>query len=370
MLTFVIFILVISLLVFVHELGHFLTARRLGVAVEEFGFGFPPRLVGVRRGRTLYSLNWIPFGGFVRLKGETPGTSFEPDSFAAQSRPRRFLILAAGVLMNYLLSVVLFAAGFTIGLPTARDDARPLTKLRDVRPQIVSLEEAGPAARAGIRLGDTVVNFNGEPLHSAQELKQRQQQNGNHELTLTVRHGQTERSVAVTPAATPAGEWRIGIGILDVGTLTYPFPRSVWHGLTTTVNVTGTIFVSFGHLLRDLVVERTVSPDLSGPVGVVLLTGQAVELGVPYLIQFTALLSITLAVVNFFPLPALDGGRALFVAIEAVRRRAVDYRIESLIHAIGFYLLIALVLLVSLRDVQRFGIGDKVLENIRQVFGG
>lgn len=370
MLTFIIFIAVVSLLVFVHEWGHFLTARRLGVTVEEFGFGFPPRIVGWRRRGTLYSLNWIPFGGFVRLKGETPGTNFEPDSFAAQSRSRRFVILAAGVLMNYLLSAVLFTAGFTVGLPTASSGDPSTAQLKNVRPQIVSLEDGGPAARSGIRVGDTLVAFNEIPLTSAPELKARQQQHGGQPITLMVKRGDIQRSVMIQPAPTESGEFRIGIGILDVGTLTYPFPQSIWYGLTTTVRVTGDIFVSFGHLLRDLVVERTVSPELSGPVGVVVLTGQALELGWPYLVQFTALLSVTLAVINFFPLPALDGGRALFVIIEAVRRKAVDYRVESLIHAVGFYLLIALVLLVSLRDVQRLGLGNRLVNNVRQIFGG
>ncbi|MBI4089892.1 MAG: site-2 protease family protein [Candidatus Kerfeldbacteria bacterium] len=370
LLTFIIFIVVVSLLVFVHELGHFMTARRLGVTVEEFGFGFPPRIFGLRRRGTVYSLNWIPFGGFVRLKGETPGTSLDPDSFAAQSRPRRFGILAAGVLMNYLLSAVLFTAGFTVGLPSVSDTAPGSAPLKDVRPQIVSLEDGGPAAHGGLRVGDSIVAFNDRPLTSSRELKELQRENAGSPITLSVQRGQRQRTLTLSPAQSPNGDYRIGVGILDVGTLTYPFPQSIWYGLTTTVRITGDIFVSFGHLLRDLVVERTVSPDLSGPVGVVVLTGQALELGWPYLIQFTALLSVTLAVINFFPLPALDGGRALFVIIESVRRKAIDYRVESLIHAIGFYVLIALVLLVSLRDVQRLGLGDKLVENVRQIFGG
>lgn len=365
--TLLIFIAVISLLVFVHELGHFLTARRLGVKVEEFGFGFPPKIFGFRRGQTVYSLNWIPFGGFVRLKGETPGTSADPDSFAMQSRLKRFVILAAGVFMNYLLTIVLLTLGLSVGIPAAQDDQAPVSRLQHVKPQIVSVQEQSPAAIAGLKVGDTVLRANDRTVANADDLKRFEQELGDQPFKLVVSRNERERTLTLDPE-TREGEIRIGVAILNVGTLSYPFPESLWQGVRGTVNVSGQIFSSFGALLKNLVVTGKVGQDLSGPVGIVVLTGQAYSLGFGYLLQFVALLSATLAVVNFFPLPALDGGRALFVLIEAVRRKAVDQRLESLIHAIGFYVLIALVLLVSLHDVQRFGLSQRIVETVRTVF--
>ncbi len=368
MITFIAFVLVISLLVFVHELGHFMTARKLGVAVEEFGFGFPPRIKGIRRGATIYSINWIPFGGFVRMKGESPDAPKEPDSFSAQATGRRFAILAAGVLMNYLLAIVLFSIGFSIGLPTAVEPGANGKNISNVRTEIISTESGSPAATAGVKPGDVITAINAESIRSTEQVGKVLKENADRQVSVTVIRDKTTMTIPVIPERSSDGSYRIGVGITDVGTLSYPFPESVAQGFILTGNVTGQIFGSFGSLLRDLVIERKVSPDLSGPVGVVVLTGQAVRLGWSYLIQFIALLSVTLAVVNFFPLPALDGGRALFVLIEMVRGKAINQRVESLIHGIGFYALIALVLLISVHDLQRYDITGTISRNLSTLF--
>lgn len=371
MITLLVFIFVISLLVFVHELGHFITARRLGVGVDEFGFGFPPRIIGIRRGTTVYSLNWIPFGGFVKLKGETPGGEPGPNSFIAQPTAKRFVILAAGVLMNYLLAVVLFTVGLSIGLPTAVEQGGPdRAHIKNIHTEIISTDPTGVAEKSGIRSGDIVTRIDDTLINSAEELKQKLQENKDAPSMVTLVRDDSEQKVTVVPEKSVDGQYRIGIGILDVGTLSYPFPQSLGKGVSVTITMTGQVFSSFGGLLRDLVIERKLSADLSGPVGVVVMTGQAVRLGFAYLLQFTALLSITLAVVNFFPLPALDGGRALFVIIEAIRRKPVNQRIESLVHAIGFYVLIGLILLISIHDVEKFSLGSRIADQVRSLFGG
>lgn len=371
MITLLVFIVVISLLVFVHELGHFLTARRLGVGVDEFGFGFPPRIIGITRRNTIYSLNWIPFGGFVRLKGETPGGEAGPDSFMAQKASRRFVILAAGVVMNYLLAAILFTVGFSIGLPTAVDqNGSDRNHIKNVHTEIISTDPTGAADKAGIRSGDVVTHIGDSPVASAEALKSALQESKDAPSVITIIRNDSEQRVSVIPERSSDGQYRIGIGILDVGTLSYPFPQSIVKGTMVTATMTGQVFSSFGGLLRDLVIERKLSADLSGPVGVVVMTGQAVRLGFAYLIQFTALLSITLAVVNFFPLPALDGGRALFVIIEVLRRKPVNQRIESLVHAVGFYVLIGLVLLISIHDVEKFSLGSRIAQQVRVLFGG
>lgn len=366
--TLIVFVVVISLLVFVHELGHFLTARKLCVDVEEFGFGFPPRIAGVKRGNTVYSINWIPFGGFVRMKGESPDAPREPNSFIAQATGRRFVILAAGVLMNYLLAIVLFSIGFSIGLPTAVEPGITDTHVSNVHAEIVSTDAGSPASAAGIKAGDTIAAINTTDIESTDQVRTMLQDTADAQVSIIVlRNGKT-LTLPVTPVKSSDGSYRIGIGITDVGTLSYPFPESIAQGFMLTGNVTGQIFQSFGTLLHDLVIERKVSADLSGPVGVVVLTGQAVRLGWSYLIQFVALLSVTLAVVNFFPLPALDGGRALFVLIEMFRGKAINQRVESLIHAIGFYALIALVLLISVHDLQRYDIAGSISRNVQALF--
>lgn len=370
MLTLLVFLVVISLLVLVHELGHFLSARRLGVSVEEFGFGFPPRLFGIRRKGTIFSINWIPFGGFVKMKGETPGTVVEPDSFSAQSPIRRLAILAAGVLMNYALTIVLLTIGFTAGLPSVQDP-NSSTVLQNVRPQVIEVEPDGPAANAGVRPGDIVLRANDVVIDDAGGLKNFQRSFGATAFSLSIERDGQAQTLMVTPVQpTPDVDPKIGVAILNIGLIKYPFPESLWEGTRSTLDITGQIFSSFGGLLRDLVVDRKVSQDLSGPVGIVVLTGQAFELGFVYLLQFVALLSATLAVFNFLPFPALDGGRALFVLIESLRGRAMNQRVESAIHAVGFYVLIALVLLVSLRDVGKFQLGERVVDGLKNLFGG
>ncbi len=368
MITLIVFVFVISLLIFVHELGHFVTARKLGVAVEEFGFGFPPRIAGIKRGETIYSINWIPFGGFVRMKGEAPDAPKEPNSFAAQATGRRFVILAAGVFMNYLLAALLFTIGFSIGLPTAVDPGTAPSHVSNVHAEIVSTDNGSPADKAGIKAGDTITAINTTAIQSTDQIRQTLQETADKQVSVVVLRNGKELTLPVVPAKSSDGSYRIGIGISDVGTLSYPFPESIVQGVVLTGNVTGRIFNSFGTLLHDLVIERKVSADLSGPVGVVVLTGQAVRLGWAYLIQFVALLSVTLAVVNFFPLPALDGGRALFVLIEMFRGKPINERVESLIHAIGFYALIALVLLISVHDLQRYDIGGAISRNVHALF--
>lgn len=368
MLTLIAFIIVISIVVFVHELGHFTAARRLGVAVEEFGFGYPPRLFGIKRGSTIYSINWIPFGGFVRMKGEAPDAPREPDSFMAQATGRRFVILAAGVLMNYLLSIVLFSLCYTIGLPTAVDSSVPKNRVSNIHAEIVSVDTGSPAASAGLKAGDQITAINARAISTTDEIRNSFQSSNGIQSSVTVIRNHATTVLAVTPARTDDGSYRIGIGIADVGTLRYPFPESILQGTMMTGNLTSQIFSSFGGLLHDLVIERKVSADLSGPVGIAVLTGQAVKLGWTYLLQFTALLSITLAVVNFFPLPALDGGRALFVIIEMIRGKPTNQRIETLVHAIGFYVLIGLVMLVSIHDVKRYDLIGGIGRSLHSLF--
>lgn len=353
--TALIFLIVLSVLVFVHEFGHFITAKKLGVRVDEFGFGFPPRAFSVKRGGTVYSLNWIPLGGFVKIKGEMAEEATGRDSFATQSAPRRLLILAAGVTMNMLLAWALFSAAALIGLTETVDDVHASATVKNRAVTVTDVLPESPAAAAGIGYGDSITAVNGTPVAQVAAL-QDTLRNASGEVALTLRRGQTTREVRVTPVTLEqTGKSGIGVGLLETGTVSYPFWYAPVRGAQITAMNTLAVFQAFGGLIAGLVTGKGVSADVAGPVGIAVATGEVARLGFIYLLQFTALLSINLAVINILPLPALDGGRVLFLAIEKVRRKPVDRRIEGIVHQIGFALLLFLALLVTVQDVRRFG---------------
>lgn len=355
MITLLIFLVVLSVLVFVHEFGHFITAKKLGVRVDEFGFGFPPRAFSVKRGGTVYSLNWIPLGGFVKIKGEMADEATGRDSFATQSAPRRLLILAAGVTMNMLLAWLLFSAGAMIGLTETVDDVHTSATVRNRAVTVTDVIPDSPASTAGIAYGDSIAAVNGAPVVEVAAL-QETLRTASGEVTLTLKRGQTTRDVQVTPVVLEkTGKPGIGVGLLETGTVSYPFWYAPVRGAEITVMNTLAVFQAFGGLIAGIFTGKGVSADVAGPVGIAVATGEVARLGFIYLLQFTALLSINLAVINILPLPALDGGRVLFLIIEKIRRKPVDRRIEGIVHQIGFGLLLLLALFVTVQDVRRFG---------------
>ncbi|TAK05349.1 RIP metalloprotease RseP [Patescibacteria group bacterium] len=353
--TAIIFLVVLSVLVFVHEFGHFITAKKLGVRVDEFGFGFPPRAFFVKRGGTVYSLNWIPLGGFVKIKGEMAEEATGRDSFATQSAPRRLVILAAGVVMNMLLAWFLFSVGTMIGLTETVDAVHPSATVRNRAVTVTDVLPDSPAAATGIGYGDNIIAVNGASITEVAAL-QEMLRGASGEVVLTLKRGQASREVRVTPVLLEqTGKPGIGVGLLETGKVSYPFWYAPVRGAQVTVMNTLAVFQAFGGLIVGLVSGKGVSADVAGPVGIAVATGEVARLGFIYLLQFTALLSINLAVINILPLPALDGGRVLFLIIEKIRRKPVDRRIEGIVHQIGFAMLLLLALLVTIQDVRRFG---------------
>ncbi|OGF24599.1 RIP metalloprotease RseP [Candidatus Falkowbacteria bacterium RIFCSPLOWO2_12_FULL_45_13] len=374
LLTIIIFILVLSILVFAHELGHFMMARKFGVKAEEFGFGFPPRLFGFYKnnqgdwryvfgGReitdcpgTVYSLNWLPLGGFVKIKGENGEGEKEPDSFAARPVWQRAIILSAGVVMNIILAMVLIIAGFMMGLPQSLEgglDAR--AQISDRKIQIVEVLGGSRAQSAGLKIGDTIVSIDNNKFSSFEELQGYVNSKIGLELNYKIERGRETLDKPITPALMPeTGKGGIGVAISETGIVSYPWYLAIWQGVKTTFILTWVIITAFYELLKGLIFGQGVTADLAGPVGIAALTGQVARLGFVYLMQFTALLSINLAVINFFPFPALDGGRVLFLVIEKIKRGPVKREVEGLIHNLGFALLMILVLIVTFRDVAKF----------------
>ncbi|MBI3963588.1 MAG: RIP metalloprotease RseP [Candidatus Kerfeldbacteria bacterium] len=356
MIGFIAFILTLGVIVLVHELGHFIAAKRAGAAVEEFGFGFPPRIAGFRRGGTIYSLNWIPVGGFVRIKGESGTDNAADDSFSHKSARRRAVVLAAGVTMNVLLAAVLFAVSYTIGAPAVVDGVGSSAHVRDVRVQIIRVLPGSAAADAGIVSGDIVRSINGAAVTKVEEV---QEQNGQHvdqPLSYELERGAEPLHLSVTPRASPENGQRgiIGVELVETGTVSYPFTRAIWEGIRATGTVIAQTAIAFVSIVAGLFRGQNVGADVTGPIGIAVLTTQVARLGISHLLQFAALLSINIAIINVLPIPALDGGRMLFLVIEKIRGRALNARIESLIHNIGFALLLVLVAIITIRDVRTF----------------
>ncbi|MDP2587012.1 MAG: RIP metalloprotease RseP [Candidatus Komeilibacteria bacterium] len=364
-LTIVIFILILSVLVFVHELGHFLVARKNGVRVEEFGLGFPPRLWGVKKGDTLYSLNLIPLGGFVRLKGEDGSLRDEGDSFASKPFYAKGLILAAGVLMNIVLAFFIFSAGYMIGLPTAlSDEELNQPQVSQVKIRVVGVAQNSPAAAAGLVGGDLLLEVNGQPAVSHAQVTDYVKQNQDQPIQLKVQKADGEvKDYSIIPAniAEAGPDKVLGVNILQTGLVRYGFFASFYQGLLTTVGLLWRIITAFYGLIAGLITGQGLAVELSGPIGVAVLTGQALEMGFSYLLQFAGLLSLNLAVINFFPFPALDGGRFVFAVIEKIRRRPNNQQVENVIHNLGFGLLLLLIAVITYRDIaQSTGFIDRI----------
>lgn len=382
LLTIVIFLIVLSILVFAHELGHFAMARRFGVKAEEFGFGFPPRAVGFYKNAagkrkivwgakevtdspgTVYSLNWLPLGGFVKIKGENgPSASSgqaedeDRDSFAGKPIWQRAFMLSAGVVMNIVLAMILISVGFMAGLPQSLgDNLNARAKISDKKIQIVQVLKDTPAQAAGLKIGDTIVSVDNNAFLNYEELQNYVNANVGKPLNYNLKRGADLLEVNIIPELMPeTNKGGVGIAITQTGTVSYPWYLAIWEGIKSTLVLTWAIIMAFYELIKALIMGQGVTADLSGPVGIASLTGQVARMGIIYLIQFTALLSINLAVINFFPFPALDGGRVLFLIIEKIKGSAVKREVEGAIHNIGFALLMLLVLVVTFRDVSRFG---------------
>lgn len=339
--TILIFLGVLSVLVFAHELGHFVTAKRAGIKVQEFGFGYPPRIFGIRRGETLYSINLLPLGGFVKMLGENadPG---DPRSFASKSKRARILVLAAGSAMNLLLAPILFSGALMIGEPQPCDGCG--------RIQIYSVSADSPAVQAGLREGDVFVSVQGQPISEATAVHDAIQANGERELSVVVLRDQQEVPLRLTPRLNLAdGRYRIGISL---GPEFITVRQPVWKAIPMGVQRTGETLQMFVLGIKQIIFQEAPA-ELAGPVGIARMTGQAARAGFGYLLQFTAFLSLNLAFFNMLPVPGLDGARLAFVLLEGVRGRRVNPQIEGMIHFVGLLMLITLMLYVTYKDVFR-----------------
>ena len=379
LLTLITFLIVLSVLVIAHEFGHFWTARKFGLKPEEFGIGFPPRAFGIYKNKdgkwvkvmggkkvedasdTIYSINWFPLGGFVKL-GEDEEGGDDPNHFQNKKIWQRMIMISAGVIMNIILAAILISAGLMFGLPQALDNIDARAQVFDKKIQIVEVLGESPAKEAGLKMGDVVVSINGNELTNYENLQKFNADNINQELKYKIKRGQEEFEKTITPITIEeTGKGGIGIGIIETGIVKYPWYLAIWEGIKTTIFLTWAIIVAFYELIKGLIVGQGISADVAGPVGIAVLTGQVARMGFVYVLQFTALLSINLAIINFLPFPALDGGRVLFLIIEKIKGSPVKREVEAVIHNIGFALLMILVLIVTFKDVAKFGDSFRML---------
>lgn len=349
------FVAILTILILAHELGHFCVARFFGVDVEEFGIGFPPRLGGIRKGGTLYSLNWVPLGGFVRIKGEAGGPAGDPHGFSSQTAWKRAVILLAGVSMNVVLAVALLFGGLMVGLPSVVDSSTNMSNVKNYEIQVAGLLPDSPAVHAGVQAGDVVVAVNGVKAATPDMISTVIEKSGGEPVTIEVVRNHTEHHMFSLQATQYQGTYVIGVELLPIGLVHYgpaqAFVRSI-SGTWYFVEETGK---ALWRIMSGLFVQRTLSNDVGGPIAIAVLTARAVNLGIGYVLQFAALLSLNLALINVLPFPALDGGRVLFLIIEKVRRKPVPERIEAWIHNAGFALLMIFVVAITYRDASRFG---------------
>ena len=384
---------VLTALVFIHELGHFITAKRFGIKVTEFGFGFPPRIAGFQYGETLYSINWLPLGGFVRMVGEEDPT--DPRSFARQAAWKRAVVLVAGSFMNLVLPLVIFTTMFML----------PHDVLAG-RVVITGVAHGSPAQEAGLRPGDEIYEVDGRRIENTAELVQRVMAKLGRAIDLTIGRSAvvpgisrtpdlvgtetvsvvprlnppklevvdevsdplTQISLAETlrlnPVAKLGDEFRQGaVGVYIATANAHVVQRSypIWEAAPMSVGKMRDVFVITRNGLARWAAGGD-DPGLAGPIGIAQVTGEIASVGISPVFELMALLSISLGILNILPIPALDGGRLLFVGIEWARRgKRISAKREGLVHLLGFVVLIGLVAVMSYFDIVRIIDGGSLL---------
>lgn len=384
---------ILGFLVFIHELGHFLCAKKFNIKVTEFGFGFPPRLYGFRYGETLYSINLIPIGGFVKMVGEEDPT--DPRSFANQSVIARIIVLSAGSFMNVIVPIVIF----TTLLILPHDTISGEVTIGGIAPQ-------SPAQISGLKEGDVILKIDDIPVNNHTELIESIKKSRGEPTKFLVRRtrnitgmqtspefsstevieltprteipklkvvtevSDSSREVSLSSAKAYQSSLKIGdtltqgsVGIL-IGTLNPKITQQqlgIWDAVSTSIEKIFLVVTSTFSGVTNWISEGN-DPGFAGPIGIAQVTDQVAEIGIAPVFELMALISISLAIVNMLPIPALDGGRLLFVLIEAIRGgKRISPKTEGFIHMAGFAVLIALIILMSYIDITRIITGESLI---------
>jgi regulator of sigma E protease len=360
----VIFIAILAVLILVHELGHFGVAKLFNIKVEEFGIGFPPRLLYVRKGETIYSINLLFFGGFVKIFGENGSeTAKEPRSFAGKSRWAQAAVVVAGIVMNILFAWAILSAGYMVGLPASAEES-DYGYMADQKVTIVGVLPGSPAAKAGLEAGDvvTAVETGSAKLVVATLSTNRQADvvrnfiadHGDESAVLTVVRGGEEKFFVAQPVdGLIEGKKAIGVQLDDIGTLKLAPLQATVEGAKRTWDITSSTAVGLLSFFSQVFRGAADFSSVAGPIGIASIGSHAVTEGFAAALTLTALISINLALINVLPIPGLDGGRLLLIAIEGVIRRPVSPKISAAIMVVGFGALILLMVVVSYHDIAR-----------------
>ena len=346
LITAIVFIFILSGLVIIHELGHFAVARWVKIRVEQFSIFFPPHIWKKKYGETEYAIGAIPLGGYVRLFGEESGVKTK-GSYESASAWQRLAVIAAGVIMNFIMAVALLWFGFTIGMPPVVSSPAQLG-INSPTQVIVTLVESGSAAdKAGVQTGDEIKGY-----QSAQTLENFTAANRGETVNFIINHKGSDRTVTATLAKNGAA---FGIGLAETTIIKVSPLIALKLAVIESWRIVVTMGKFMGQLFTGLFVHAKLSSEVTGPVGIFVYTGQALQLGFAYLVQLAAMISVNLALVNLIPFPGLDGGRALFVLLEAVfKRKVVREQYEAIFHTVGFWLLMIFFIVITVRDIGRF----------------
>lgn len=359
----IIFIIILLVLVLVHEFGHFFSAKKFGIRVDEFGFGFPPKLFSWKKGETEYSLNLLPIGGFVKIFGENPDeeNTSGPDasrSFVNKPKYKQAIVLFAGIFANLILAWLLFSFSFMSGLPTSVGSEPNGYAASDVHLVLVSVSVKSPAEISGLKSGDKIIsvksgkdileNINPDTLRSFIVA------HGNKEIEFGYLRGQDEKlniTKIIPTLNVSTGNPTIGIAMDEIGTLKLPVLKAFWEGAVLDWNMTKDTVLGLLKLILGGIEGKGSFAGVTGPVGMVGIVGSAYQFGFVYLLSFAALISVNLAVINLIPFPALDGGRLLFLLIEKIKGSPMNPKFANTANMVGFAILIILMLFVTYHDV-------------------
>jgi regulator of sigma E protease len=369
LITVLAFIIILSVLVIVHELGHFFVAKKLGIKVEEFGVGFPPRAFSRKIGETVYSINWLPVGGFVKLYGEDAAgggavrsqkseaksqNSVDEVERAYYARPlwQRMAVVTAGVIMNVILAIVLISFLFgTQGVPLPTDTII-----------VTEVSPGSPAAIAGILKNDRIIKIDGKQIKTTELFITETKKLRGQEVTLIVKRGDSEFTTKLTPRLNaPKNQGAMGVAISNIEVKKYAWYEAPIFGTIEAAKFSWMIASGLGSMITDFVLHGTKPQGVAGPIGVAQLTGEAVRAGWFAVLWFMALLSLNLAVLNILPIPALDGGRFFFMIIEMLTGKKVSPKYEAYAHGVGLVLLLGLMAVVTILDIVRLLQGKSII---------
>jgi regulator of sigma E protease len=357
----IIALLSLIILMIIHEFGHFIIAKKFGVRVEEFGIGYPPRIIGKKIGETIYSINLIPLGAFVRIYGEEGGVD-DYRSFTNLKIWQRVLIIIGGVAAFWIAAIIIFSVVFAMGtdLPVGDSDTQGLV---NPRVEVVSVSGNSPASQAGMKMGDTIkdVKVNGvnTKINKTSDFQKITADNKGKEIILTIERDNKVFDVNLTPRVNPpAGEGAVGVGLERMATLIqktqwYMAPvQGVIYTWQTTVNALKGLYLTLTSLIGGKGAPEGAS--FAGPLGITIFLANAASYGIGFFLYFIGMICVFIAIFNLFPIPALDGGKLVFLLIEKIKGKPVSAKVEQIITLVFFVILIALSLFITIKfDIPR-----------------